>query len=112
VTLALIDAGVAMLDYVTSVSVGLHLKQALLDLSAPEETDLPTLVVASLPASGKVTLAQMETRLHVDRFEEMLRLGVEACAALKVEMEATVKANTKRVVERMSNASRVTAAEA
>ncbi|RSH90141.1 Exosome non-catalytic core component [Saitozyma podzolica] len=77
-TLALIDAGISLLDYVTSVSIGLHLTQPLLDLSAPEENDLPTLVVASLPGSGKITLAQMETRLHVDRFEEMLLLGVEA----------------------------------
>ncbi|BEI93197.1 uncharacterized protein CcaverHIS019_0508250 [Cutaneotrichosporon cavernicola] len=104
VTLALIDAGIALLDYVTAVSVGLHLKQALLDLSAPEESDLPALVVASLPASGKVTLAQMETRLHVDRFEDMLRLGVDACAVLKVEMEAVVKAHTRAVVDRMSAA--------
>lgn len=111
-TLALIDAGVAMLDYVTSVSVGLHLKQALLDLSAPEEMDLPMLVVASLPASNKVTLAQMETRLHVDRFEEMLRLGVQACVALKEEMEAVVKENTRKVVERMDNAGRAGAVEA
>lgn len=102
VTLALIDAGIALLDYVTSVSIGLHLKQALLDLSAPEESDLPALVVASLPASGKVTLAQMETRLHVDRFEDMLKLGVEACAVIKGEMEAVVKAHTKEVVERMA----------
>jgi exosome complex component RRP41 len=104
VTLALIDAGIALLDYVAAVSVGLHLKQALLDLSAPEESDLPSLVVASLPASGKVTLAQMETRLHVDRFEDMLKLGVDACAVLKSEMETVVKAHTTRVVERMSAA--------
>ncbi|WVQ83871.1 hypothetical protein IAT38_006015 [Cryptococcus sp. DSM 104549] len=77
-TLALIDAGISLLDYVTSVSIGLHLLQPLLDLSQPEESDLPSLVVAALPASGKITLAQMETRLHVDRFEEMLHLGGEA----------------------------------
>ncbi|KLT41969.1 ribosomal protein S5 domain 2-like protein [Cutaneotrichosporon oleaginosum] len=104
VTLALIDAGVALLDYVAAVSVGLHLKQALLDLSAPEESDLPALVVASLPSSGKVTLAQMETRLHVDRFEDMLRLGVDACAVIKGEMERVVKAHTRSVVERMGAA--------
>ncbi|WWD21979.1 hypothetical protein CI109_106467 [Kwoniella shandongensis] len=76
-TLALIDAGISMLDYVTSISIGLHLLQPLLDLSQPEELDLPMLVVASLPSSGKITLAQMETRLHVDRFEEMLSLGTD-----------------------------------
>jgi len=90
-----------MLDYVTSLSLGLHLTQPLLDLSAPEENDLPMLVVASLPGSGKVTLAQMETRLHVDRFEEMLLLGVEGCAVIKAEMEGVVKARTKTVVERI-----------
>lgn len=100
-TLALIDAGIAMLDYISAVSIGLHLTQPLLDLSAPEEADLPVLVVASLPNSGKITLAQMETRLHVDRFEEMLLLGVDACKVLKEEMETYVKARTGKVVERM-----------
>lgn len=103
-TLALIDAGISLLDYITSVSIGLHLTQPLLDLSQPEESDLPTLVVAALPNSGKVTLAQMETRLHVDRFEEMLRLGVDACAVLKDEMEAHVKERTGEVVKRMDKA--------
>jgi exosome complex component RRP41 len=100
----LIDAGISLLDYVTSVSIGLHLTQPLLDLSAPEENDLPTLVVASLPGSGKITLAQMETRLHVDRFEEMLLLGVEACGVLKTEMDGVVKDRTGSVVERMTTA--------
>ncbi|WVR04293.1 hypothetical protein IAU60_001293 [Kwoniella sp. DSM 27419] len=100
-TLALISAGISLTDYVTSVSIGLHLTQPLLDLSQPEESDLPMLVVASLPGSGKITLAQMETRLHVDRFEEMLGLGVEACRVLKDEMEGVVKAQTRTVVERM-----------
>jgi exosome complex component RRP41 len=98
----LIDAGISLLDYVTSISLGLHLTQPLLDLSAPEESDLPMLVVASLPTSGKVTLAQMETRLHVDRFEEMLLLGVEGCAVIKEEMESVVKDRTQRVVKRMA----------
>lgn len=90
-----------MLDYVTSLSIGLHLTQPLLDLSAPEESDLPTLVVASIPNSSKVTLVQMETRLHVDRFEEMLLLGVEACGVIKTEMESVVKARTRTVVDRI-----------
>jgi exosome complex component RRP41 len=98
----LIDAGISLLDYTTSLSIGLHLTQPLLDLSSPEEQDLPTLVVASLPSSGKITLAQMETRLHVDRFEEMLLLGVEGCKVIKDEMESVVKARTGKVVERMA----------
>lgn len=44
----------------------------------------------------------METRLHVDRFEEMLTLGVEACKVLKEEMDGVVKDRTERIVERRS----------
>lgn len=62
------------------------------------------LVVASLPNSRKVTLAQMETRLHVDRFEEMLILGIDACGVLKVEFEAHVKRRTGEVVRRIDTA--------
>nr|ODO01001.1 exosome complex component RRP41 [Cryptococcus depauperatus CBS 7855] len=101
-TLALLDAGISILDYVTSVSVGLHLKQPLLDLCQPEESDIPFVVIASLPTSGKITLAQMETRLHVDLFEKMLKLGVEACKVLKAEMDENVKRRTEQVVERMN----------
>jgi exosome complex component RRP41 len=100
-TLALIDAGVAMSDYVTSLSIGLHLTQPLLDLSGPEESDIPHLVVASLPATGKVTLATLETRIHVDRFEEMLDVGVEGCRILHAEMQEEVRRRTTTVVERM-----------
>jgi exosome complex component RRP41 len=90
-----------MLDYVTSLSIGLHLTQPLLDLSAPEESDIPYLVVASLPRSGKITLATLETRIHVDRFEEMLRIGVEGCKVIKDEMEDVVKSRTGKLVERI-----------
>lgn len=100
-TLALITSGISLLDYTTSLSIGLHLTQPLLDLSQPEENDLPNLVVACLPTSGKITLAQMETRLHVDRFEEMLELAVEGCRVLKDEMEGVVKQWTSKTVERM-----------
>ncbi|KAL7423347.1 Exosome non-catalytic core component [Cryptotrichosporon argae] len=101
-TLALISAGISLTDYVTSLSVGLHLAQPLLDLSAPEERDLPVLVVAALARSGKLTLAQMETRLHVDRFEHMASLAVEGCAVLKEEMEQAVKASARALVDRMA----------
>ncbi|KAI5451129.1 Exosome non-catalytic core component [Naganishia albida] len=100
-TLALIDAGIAMQDYTTSLTVGLHLTQPLLDLSGPEEQSLPHLTIAALPGTGKVSLATLETRVHVDRFEEMLRVGGEACRVLHEEMRGEVRRRTGRVVERM-----------
>lgn len=101
-----------MADYITSLSIGLHLTQPLLDLSGPEESDIPHLVVACLPATGKITLATLETRIHVDRFEEMLDVGVEGCRVLHAEMQAEVRQRTTTIVERMQMGHGSTAAVA
>ncbi|EPQ29560.1 uncharacterized protein PFL1_02779 [Pseudozyma flocculosa PF-1] len=98
-TLALIDAGIAMSDFVTSVSCGIHSTSPLLDLNNTEESDLPNMAVAVLPRSGKVTLASLETRLHVERFEEIFRLGIQACSVLHHEMELAVRDRTRVLVD-------------
>jgi exosome complex component RRP41 len=90
-----------MHDYTTALTIGLHLTQPLLDLSAGEEQSLPHLTIACLPGTGKVSLAALETRVHVDRFEEMLVLGGEACKVLHGEMREHVRQRTGRVVRRM-----------
>jgi len=66
-TLALIDAGVAMADYVAAITCGVFSTQPLLDLTSLEESDIPHLTLAVMPRTSKVTLVTMETRLHVDR---------------------------------------------
>ncbi|KAK0546596.1 Exosome non-catalytic core component [Tilletia horrida] len=101
-TLALLDAGIAMTDYVVAMSAGLHLSSTLLDLSSSEEMDLPNLTVAVLPRSKRVTLAQLETRLHADRFEEMFKLSIEACGVLHQEMNREMKRRTRSLADSMS----------
>ncbi|GAA6039958.1 hypothetical protein JCM8097_002639 [Rhodosporidiobolus ruineniae] len=64
----------------------------LLDLVGAEEQALPNLTVAVLPRSGKVTLVNLETRVGVGRFEEMLRWGVEGAKAVQGAMEEAVRA--------------------
>lgn len=59
----------------------------MLDLTQAEEQALPGLTVAVLPRSGKVTLVNLETRVGVGRFEEMLRWGVEGAQVVKGAME-------------------------
>jgi len=101
-TLALLDAGIAMTDYVVALTAGLHLSSTLLDLSSSEELDLPNLTVAVLPRSQRVTLAQLETRLHADRFEEMFKLALEACSVLHTEMDKQMKARTRALADSRS----------
>ncbi|KAG0666371.1 Exosome non-catalytic core component [Rhodotorula mucilaginosa] len=63
----------------------------LLDLVQAEEQALPALTVGVLPRSGKVTLVNLETRVGVGRFEEMLRWGVEGAKVVQGAMEEAVR---------------------
>lgn len=92
-SLALIAAGVSITDYVVAVSVASLSSPScpLLDISNTEQSDLPHLTVATLPRSQKVTLVQLETRLNIETFEEILKIGVEACTVLRHEMDHEVR---------------------
>src|SRR5271154_372439 len=69
-TLALASAGIPLLDFVCAVSSGVHITSPMLDLTLLEENDLPNMTVAVMPRTNRVTLVTLETRLHIDRFEE------------------------------------------
>ncbi|MCO5565963.1 hypothetical protein L7F22_019638 [Adiantum nelumboides] len=101
VTLALLDAGISMSDYVVALSVGLHLQsgKTLLDLSSHEETALPHLITATLPRSGKITLAQLETRIHANVVQEMLAVVGQACSVLHSEMDIAMQERTKKLAD-------------
>ena len=43
--------------------------------------------MAVLPRNGKVTLVNLETRVGIGRFEEMLRWGVEGSKVVQGAME-------------------------
>ncbi|KAI0249858.1 hypothetical protein BJV78DRAFT_1283662 [Lactifluus subvellereus] len=109
-TVALINAGVPLADYVCAVTGGVHAAAPMLDLTALEETDLPHVTVASMPRSGRLTLVSMETRLHVDRFEEILKLAGEAGAVIHKEMRAVVRERTEGLLDGMSTGLRASKA--
>jgi exosome complex component RRP41 len=100
-TVALVNAGVPLADYVCAVTGGVHAAAPMLDLTSLEENDLPHVTVASMPRSGHLTLVSMETRLHVDRFEEILRLAGEAGPVIHKEMRAVVRQRTKDLLDGM-----------
>ncbi|KAI0259861.1 ribosomal protein S5 domain 2-type protein, partial [Gloeopeniophorella convolvens] len=100
-TLALANAGVPLADFVCAVAGGVHAAAPLLDLTALEEADLPHATLACMPRSGRLTLVSMETRLHVDRFEEIVRLAGEAGAVIHAEMRAAVRERTKGLLDAM-----------
>ncbi|KAL0568598.1 Exosome non-catalytic core component [Marasmius crinis-equi] len=100
-TLALANAGIPMFDFVCAVTGGVHSTSPLLDLTQLEENDLPNVTIAVMPRSGKIALVSMETRLHVDRFEEIFRLAGEAGTVIHGEMKRAVKEKTAKLVDAM-----------
>ncbi|KAF8579986.1 ribosomal protein S5 domain 2-like protein [Ramaria rubella] len=100
-TLALINAGVPMSDYVCAITCGVFSTQPLLDLTLLEESDIPHLTLAVMPKTNNVTLVTMETRLHVDRFEELIRLALSATKVLHTEMRTVVRLQTADLVRTM-----------
>jgi len=101
-TLALAAAGIPLLDFVCAVTGGVQSASPLLDLTTLEENDVPHLTVAMMPRTGNITLLTMETRLHVDRFEEIFQLATSAGHVLHKEMKAAIKDRTRTLVAAMS----------
>jgi len=97
-TLALATAGVAMFDFVCAISGGVHSTSPLLDLNTLEENDVPHISVAVMPRTGRVTLVTMDTRLHLDRFEEIFRLAVDASKVLHDEMRTALEKRTQSLI--------------
>jgi exosome complex component RRP41 len=100
-SLALMNAGIPMLDFVCAVTGGVHSTFPLLDLTMLEENDLPNVTIAVMPKSRKISLVTMETRLHVDRFEELFRLAVEAGAAIQEEMKTAILERSSKLIKSM-----------
>ena len=102
-TLALVSAGIPLLDYVCAVSSGVHAASPLLDLTNLEENDVPHLTVAVMPRTEKVTLVTLETRIHADRFEDIFRLACEAGKVVHQEMHRAIKARTSALALAMGD---------
>ncbi|GFS38750.1 3'-5'-exoribonuclease family protein [Actinidia rufa] len=97
-TLALADAGIPMRDLVTSCSAGYLNSTALLDLNYVEDSaGGPDVTVGILPKSDKVTLLQMDAKLPMDTFENVMQLAIEGCKAVATYIREVLLENTKQL---------------
>lgn len=102
-TLALVDAGVPMTDYLvactaasSSTSADNDTSDPLLDLNNLEEQELPFLTVATHGKSDKVGVLVMESRVRMERVESMLAVGIDGCKRMRVVLDGVVKSTGKR----------------
>lgn len=107
-TLALIDAGIPMSDYIVACTSGLTPPSSnsegasadpLLDLNGMEEQELPFLTVGTLGAGERISVLVMESRVQMGRLEGMLAVGVDGCKQVREILDAVVKKQGKRVLE-------------
>lgn len=106
-TLALVDAGIPMSDYIVACTSGSTSSYSsnddsadpLLDLNGLEEQELPFLTVATLGASDKVSVLVMETRVQFGRMEGMLAVGVDGCKQVREILDQVVRRHGKRILE-------------
>lgn len=105
-TLALIDAGIPMSDYIIACTAGLTLSSGsnndetdpLLDLNGLEEQELPFLTVGTLGATEQISILVMESRVPSGRIESMLAVGVDGCKQLRQIMDRVVRAHGKKIL--------------
>lgn len=124
-TLALIDAGIPMPGLLCGCTAGMSGSAStprdpsesekdsldpLLDLSLPEEQELPFITVGTttpLPLGGtdddegmddtKVSILNMETRAHTSYLETMLAVGIDGCKQIREILEGVIKGSTVAV---------------
>eukprot|EP01120_Amphizonella_sp_Union-15-10_P013193 TRINITY_DN6094_c0_g1_i1.p1 TRINITY_DN6094_c0_g1~~TRINITY_DN6094_c0_g1_i1.p1 ORF type:complete len:250 (+),score=45.57 TRINITY_DN6094_c0_g1_i1:142-891(+) len=99
-TLALIDAGIPLKDFVVACAGGCIDGVPILDLNYFEDSSgSPDLPVALLPQSGEVLMVQMDSKLPLDTFENVLNLAIEGCQKIYVQLKQVVSQVTKERVQ-------------
>lgn len=91
ITLAIIDAGIAMYDYVSSVSCGLIDQSPLLDLNSLEESDVSAITVGVIGKGEKLALLLLEDKMPLDSLEKVLSIGIAGSHRIKDLMDMEVR---------------------
>lgn len=115
-TLALVDAGIPMPGLLCACTAGMSGSAStpkdprndeldpLLDLSAPEEQELPVLTVGTTTAvpvgenametdeeDMKVSVLNMDSKVHCSYVESMLAVGVDGCKRVREVVDGIIK---------------------
>ncbi|KAF2653515.1 ribosomal protein S5 domain 2-like protein [Lophiostoma macrostomum CBS 122681] len=102
-TLALIDAGIPMTDYLVACTAASSastsdsdISDPLLDLNSLEEQELPFLTVGTYGRTERVSVLVMESRVRMEKVEGMLAVGIDGCKRMREILDGVVKGYGKR----------------
>lgn len=122
-TMALVDAGVPMPGLLCGCATGMSgpastprdprndALDPLLDLSLPEEQELPVLTVGTTTAAPvgelamdteegemKVSVLSMDSKVHCSYVETMLAVGVDGCKRIREIVDGVIKGSDRAVL--------------
>ena len=93
-TLALIDAGIPLKDYVCACSSSFINDTAIVDINHLEESSgRPEFVVATLPKSEQMVFMSMNGRLHEDHLDKVMDTAIKGCKDIHDILEAAVRSH-------------------
>jgi exosome complex component RRP41 len=91
-TLALIDAGIPLRDYVCACSATFVRDQAMVDMNHLEESSSGhELILATLPKTKQIVFLEMNSRLHEDHLSAVMDKAVEGCTDVFHVLDAAVR---------------------
>ena len=105
-TLALVDAGIPMTDYLVACTAGSTSSHAagdegadpLVDLNAQEEQELPGPTLATLGATDRVVALVCESRVQVSRIEGMMATAADGCGGIRKFLDDVVREKGAKMV--------------
>merc|ERR1711972_549269 len=94
-TLALIDAGIPLVDYVTACTASLvtdTVDTPFVDVCSLESmTGSPELTVAVHPRSGQIVLLEMSHRFHLDHLDAVTEVALNGCKDIYSILDGVVR---------------------
>lgn len=94
-TLALIDAGVPLRDYVAAVTCGGPGETPLVDLNYSEEVSgqAANLTVALLPRTDETVLMELSSRVHLAHMDKLVDSALAGCKDVRMILDETVRSH-------------------
>ena len=97
-TLALIDAGIPLKDYVCACSASFLEDTPISDINYMEESaGGPEMIVATLPKTDQMVFLEMNGRLHEDHLQKVIDTAVEGCKNVHTILDKAVRQHVSEV---------------
>lgn len=94
-TLALINAGIPMKDYVCACAATIFQDTAILDINHLEEFSRgPIFMLAVMPKSEQIVQLQLDNRLHNDHLDKVVKQTIMGCKDIQVLLDRKIKERT------------------